>query len=30
VWVRSVSGGYLEVDDVGGKTVVVVPSAAVA
>lgn len=30
VWVRSVAGGYLEVDDIGGKTVVVVPSAAVA
>ena len=30
VWVRSVSGGYLEVDDIGGKTVVVVASAAVA
>lgn len=30
VWVRSVAGGYLEVDDLGGKTVVVVPSVAVA
>lgn len=30
VWVRSVSGGYLEIDDIGGKTVVVVASAAVA
>lgn len=30
VWVRSVSGGYLEIDDDGGKTVIVVPSVAVA
>jgi hypothetical protein len=30
VWVRSVSGGYLEIDDIGGKTIVTVPSVAVA
>lgn len=30
VWVRSTSGGYLDVDDLGGKTVVVVETAAVA
>lgn len=30
VWVRSVSGGYLEVDDIGGKTVVCAPSVALA
>jgi hypothetical protein len=30
VWVRSVAGGYLGIDDIDGKTVVVVPSVAVA
>jgi hypothetical protein len=30
VWVRSTAGGYLEIDDIGGKTVITVPSVAVA
>ena len=30
VWVRSTAGGYLDIDDMAAKTVIVAPSVAVA
>ena len=30
LWVKSTAGGYLEIDDIGGPTVIVAPSVAVA